>query len=361
MGGVAGEFAKIYSEHLESPPEFFYMSFLTCLGSLIADSAGILSEVRQEPRLYLLLLGESADDRKSTSLMKTIGFFKEAIQDFGVCYGVGSAEGLQKRQHENPKLLLCLDEFKQFVSKCKIESSVLLPCVTTLFESNRYESATKKGSIAIENGRLSILAASTLQTYETIWDTQFTDIGFNNRLFIVPGKGERKHSFPDPIPDYQKIGLKNHLKDILQSLGPRAYLDIASDARAVYHDWYMNQKRSIHSKRLEVYAMRLMILLAVNAGKSEIDLDTVEKALALVNWQHEVRQIFDPIDADNEIARMEEKMRRQLKKGRKTERELRNSTNAQRKGLWLFRTALENLQDAGEVFCGKDKRYEFVD
>ena len=28
--GVAGEFSELYSNYLESPREFFYMTFLTC-------------------------------------------------------------------------------------------------------------------------------------------------------------------------------------------------------------------------------------------------------------------------------------------------------------------------------------------
>jgi hypothetical protein len=230
--------------------------------------------------------------------------------------------------------------------------------VTTLYESNRYESSTKKGSILIDDGHLSMLAASTLQTYETVWNSQFTDIGFNNRLFIVPGKGERKHSFPEEIPGFKKKDLKDNLGEVLKSKGSHLKLGITTDAKTAYNDWYMNQGRSIHSRRLEVYAMRFMILLAVNSRKREIDLDIVKKVLALVNWQHDVRQLYDPIDADNETASMEEKIRRQLQKGAKTDRELFNSTNARRKGHWLFRMALENLKAAQEVIYDKgSKKY----
>jgi hypothetical protein len=91
--------------------------------------------------LYALLLADSADDRKSTAISKTVSFFMESIADLIACWGVGSAEGLQKYlEGHNKKLLLAFDEFMAFVGKCKIESSVLLPCVNTLFESNYYES-----------------------------------------------------------------------------------------------------------------------------------------------------------------------------------------------------------------------------
>ena len=137
ISGAAGEFANLYSQYLEVPRHFFFMSFLTCLGSLVADQLTLASELDPQPRLYTLLLGESGDDRKSTAISKTVNFFQETSAGFPVCWGVGSAEGLQKKLERGKKLVLCLDEFKQFISKCKIDSSVLLPCVNTLFESPR--------------------------------------------------------------------------------------------------------------------------------------------------------------------------------------------------------------------------------
>jgi hypothetical protein len=57
-------------------------------------------------------MGESADDRKSTALKKVIDFFKYAVEEFSVCWGVGSAEGLQKKLDEHGCTLFCFDEFK---------------------------------------------------------------------------------------------------------------------------------------------------------------------------------------------------------------------------------------------------------
>lgn len=42
-------------------------------------------------------MGESATERKSTTLNKAVNHFKSVLgKDFNVCWGVGSAEGLQK-------------------------------------------------------------------------------------------------------------------------------------------------------------------------------------------------------------------------------------------------------------------------
>src|SRR5208283_4127871 len=94
MSGAAGDFAEVYSHHMEPPKHFFYMAYLTCLGNVLTKRLIINSEISPEPRYYIVIIGESADDRKSTAINKTTAFFEEAIPDFSVCNGVGSAEGL---------------------------------------------------------------------------------------------------------------------------------------------------------------------------------------------------------------------------------------------------------------------------
>ena len=347
MTGAAGDFARVFSSYLEPPIHFFYVCFLACLGSFLPVT--LASELLTQPRLFILLLGQSADDRKSTAISKTVDFFQDALTEFRVCFGVGSAEGLQKKLKESPWLLLCLDEFKQFVSKCKIDASVLLPLVNTLFEQNRYEAQTKKYSISLEDVHLSVLAASTTQTHESTWDPSFTDIGFTNRLFIVPGSGDRRFSFPEKIPDVEKHFLQKELAELLKFVGLGLEIGITPEGRELYHEWYLAHDRSIHSKRLDTYALRFMMLLAVNEKKREIDQDIVAKAIRLMDWQLSVRQLHDPIDADGKMAVMEERIRRVLKTGIHSNRDLQKKTHAERAGSWIFQTALKNLVSSSQI------------
>ena len=67
MTGAAGSFAKLYGSTLETPKEFLYMSYLTCLGTVLSRRLTLASEILPQPRLYTILLGQSADERKSSS------------------------------------------------------------------------------------------------------------------------------------------------------------------------------------------------------------------------------------------------------------------------------------------------------
>jgi hypothetical protein len=356
MAGVAGDFAHLYAQYLESPPEFFYFSFLTCLGSFLADRITLASEIRPQPRLYTVLIGESADDRKSTAADKTISFFKETFAEgFNTCFGVGSAEGLQVRltELEPSRLLLFFDEFKSFIGKCRIDASILLPCVNTLFESNRYESRTKTTSISLNDSYLSLLGCTTKQTFESMWTSAFVDIGFNNRLFLVPGSGERKFAMPRQIPRGLRDEVKMKLAQAVMLVGDHREFEITDEARAMFEKWYLGLEQSIHTKRIDTMALRLMLLLAANEGKDVVDAEIVKKAIVLADWQLEVRKELDPIDADNAVAKMEEKIRRQLRKAPLSTRDLKRGVHANRAGTWTYDNAIKNLQKSREVAWDK--------
>ena len=371
MLGHAGFFSNVYSESIEAPQHFLFMAFLTCLGAYFAPYLRVKSELGTQPRLYTVLVGESAIERKSTTLSKVSGEFKAVYPDFSTCWGVGSAEGLlrvlTKEENSVPiverfGVLLIFDEFKSFVSKCRIDNSVLLPIVNTLFEINMYETHTKKQDVFVENAHLSVLAATTKETYERIYNPAFIDIGFPNRVFLVPGHAERRFSIPEKISDEDKRSIHQGLIDIRNFVDRGIEFEITDQAKALYHDWYINAEKSVHSKRLDTYSLRLMQLLALNNMKKVIDAEIIQHAIALCDWQLEVRKIFDPIDADSTIAEMEQRIRRYLKKGKLSDRDLKRHTNAHRTGLWFYKTALTNLREAKEAIYDKSSRsYQLVD
>lgn len=354
MTGAAGYYAEVMSGCLEPPPHFFFMAYLTCLGSLLAGRVTLESELKPQPRLYTIILGESADDRKSTAISKTVEFFPNAVSSFPACFGVGSAEGLQRRLSTDANLLLVYDEFKAFVSKSRVDGSVLLPCVTTLFESNRYESHTKDREVSLTDVNLSLLAASTVDTYERTWDSQFTDIGLNNRLFLVPGAGRRRFAIPGRVPPSEWDTLRREVGNVLRFASTVPELTVTPDARALYESWYLNLEQSIHTKRLDTYAMRFMVLLAVNACRPEVDEETMAAVIDLMNWQLQARRLHDPIDADSTIAKVEEKIRRALRsRGPMTDHNLKRAINYRRVGLWVYQKAMNNLNTAGEIWFDK--------
>jgi hypothetical protein len=145
-------------------------------------------------------------------------------------------------------------------------------------------------------------------------------------------------------------------------VGESLELDVTPEAKEIYHNWYMRLEQTIHAKRLDTYSLRFMMLLAVNSLKHEIDADTVNDAIALCNWQLEVRKMYDPIDAEGKTAQMEESIRRVLKREPLKDYQLKQATGANRAGLWVFESAKKNLERSGEIaWSKKDKKWFYIE
>jgi hypothetical protein len=362
--GGAELYAETYSRYMEAPIESFYFSYLTLLGSILSDRLTLKAETAPQPRFYTVITGESADDRKSTAGTATIKLFKDTFDGgFNLCKGIGSAEGLCKvlEKVEGGKLLLFVDELKSLISKTKIDGSVLLPCLTSLYEDNSYESHTKTSAIELNEAYLSILSCTTTDSFEEIWTSTLSNIGLDNRLLLVRGESERKFAIPQEIPNEKKFIIRRGLKEIVDHVGKFKKLDIEPSAYKIFEDWYLALERSQFSKRLDSLALRLMLILAVNDLKDIVDDETIYKTIEICNWQLKLRKSIMPIAADNITAKLENKIRQKLfENGDITERELRQAVNGDRAGLNYFFNAVSNLKKSNEIEDTPDKRFRIV-
>jgi len=366
MGGAAGEFCKLYGRTFEPAPQFFYMAYLTCLGVAIGDRVTLDTGIGENPRLYTLILGESAKARKSTAARMTVKFFKDTLGDrgFNISKGVGSAEGLQRLFKRGKNLLLTLDEFDSFLSKAGIKNSVLLQTVGSLFHETEYENATRDDHILIEDGHLSLLAASTIETFRGMNNPEFIKIGFDNRLFLVPGSVGEPKALPPRLTSEQNDPLKKHLDKVLEFVGGGILVKIDEFAYAVYVDWYASRGGDLESNRLDTYALRLMTLMALNELSDTITDKIAMQALDLVFWQERMRRIYNPILAENAYAWMEQTIVRLLEeRGPLTRNQLRKFSNADRKGVHFFDRAIKNLDAEGIIILveyPKAMKYQLV-
>lgn len=366
--GVAKDFATLYSQYLESPKGFFYFDFLTYFGSLVAKKITLQSELDTEPRLYVVNIGASADTRKSTALRKTAQFFDRLGDEYkpATLFGVGSAEGIAAELADNPNLMLHFDELKSFVDKAKAEHSVALPMVTSLFERNDYDNRIKSERLSVRNASISLIAACTAETYATLFDQKFIAIGFTNRIWLVHDRTTQRIAVPKMIPEHELSSIRHCVRALLFDIDQRyqqngkrpvAY-PLTPEALALFTEWYETQEQSIFSRRLDTYAHRFMLLLAATTGETVITEHIVATVIALLRYQLDVRRECDPVDAQNSIAAMEEKIRRALSRGAMKSRDLKRKTHYDRVGLWVWNTATENLRKARElIFDSKQDLY----
>jgi hypothetical protein len=368
--GVAADFADTFSTACESPKSYFYLSFLTCLGALVGDRVCLQGATRAPARLYTVLLGPSGISRKSTAIKLTTDFFARNVVGFPVIRGLGSAEGLaktiQKREYTN--CLLVFDELRTFVDKAKIEGSILLSIVNTLFDETRAENHTRGHDIELENVHLSLLSACTLDTFANLFDANFVAIGFPNRLLLVLDESKTSIPVPRDVPPEIEQALAQDLGAILYHL--RAYtpanplvMRLTPEALAIWSEFYATIPRTVTGTRIDSIGLRLAMLMALSAHKSEIDTEVIQAAIEIARWQLAVRDEVMPVEASNAIAALEQRICKKLKsRGPLRERDLRRYVHAERVGLWAFSTALSNLQQAGMVrYEARKKVYAVLD
>lgn len=355
MVGSLGEFARAMATGTEVPEEFYFAAALALTGATCVGSLKLNVNVECEPRFYIVLLGESAGVKKSTALRRVSKFFERIwagaqMTHPVVMWGAGSAEGLARKLNEAPGgVVLMYDEMHAFVQKSKVQASVLLPMVASLFEQTNWDNATKaRNSICLRNAHLSLVGCCTTETYAEMWTSEAIAIGLPNRLFVVAADRKRKVAWPNPRDESVITALEARIIKQLERL-PLA-LDIEPDAKAAWEEWYEGLPSSEHARRLDAIGFRLLAVIALTTDKDCIDLETVETVTKILDYELRVRALTDPVDADDSIARLEEKIRRQLtERGPLSERDLRRYTNARREGLWVFRKAMENLRAAGEI------------
>lgn len=349
--GSLGDLAKELSEGTEASEEFVFVTALGFMGAIVSGSLKLNIGTDSRTNLYITLLGSSADAKKSTALHK-VRTFMEACDvpsklSLKIVNGVGSAEGLAKEFEKSSRILLIYDELRAFMEKTKIQASALLPMVTSLFESGNWSNSTKNQGVEVKNVHLSLVGCCTPETYEQLWNKEAISIGLPNRFVVITGNKKEKVAWPRS-PNKEKLdALRVRIQEQLARL-PKTF-DITEEAKIEWEKWYCNLPHSECAKRLDAIGFRILPILTLIMDKSFVDLEVVKIVTEILDYQFHLRKLIDPIDADTLIARLEEKIRRQLGKGPMTLNDLKRQTNANRSGYWAFNCALENLRKGGEI------------
>ena len=389
--GSLGELARLLAHGTEVSPEFYFVSALTIVGAIASGRLGLNINMDVDPRLYTALVGQSYTGKKSTAQRRTIGFFQSLpplpneqgdaasaltpgetslLDSAGVriSFGVGSAEGLASLLKRSNRVFLGYDELKALIDKAGTQSSVLLPMVTSLFEGTTWSNTTKKTDFLIKDARLSILGCCTLQTYDSMWTREAIAIGFENRLLLVSADRKNKVAWPQPVEGHESllktVGDRIHKQLAKLPLdGSSLRFEITADALEIWEHWYDVLPDSPHARRLDTIGFRLLALLTLTTDKEIVDAEVVDAVVKILDYELQLRRLIDPIDAENSIARVEQKIVRALQAyGALSKRDLRRKVHADREGDWVFTKAVSSLQTSERIIktaAGVGKKVKF--
>jgi hypothetical protein len=358
--GFAKEFVQLYQGKREVPDELLWAAFATYFGSLISPYASLQGFEASEPRLYTAIVGRSGRTKKSTAQNLARDFIKSLYPNtdsqLRIIEGFGSAEGLvsqlEKLSSLSTPAILHLDEINVLAQKTGMDGSVGIAVLNKLFEDHQYEHPLRDKNTQIKNTRLSVVGASTVEDYQKAWSGKHKDTGFLSRILIIPAEPSALRISMPIAPDaqhYQRLqtGVRAYYEELRKN--PRAF-EIEPESMDLWQSFYEQFKDGEEWNRIDAYGFRLMTLQAALTSQKSITREVMEDVIKLSIFEAESRVMVSPVIAENQLAMMEQLIRRQLDSGvTLTRRELQRKTNADRYGITHFRTALANLENAEEI------------
>jgi len=370
--GLGREFAELYAENFEAPRVFWYHSFLSHFGAWISKNAMMAGSLDTSPKLNSILIGTSGWTRKSTALKQTGRFFDAYYRDFYtsqfpaedarrhagtllVELGSGSAEALARKwagRYVDRPILMRLDELSSLMAKARGEGQQLLQFIASVLEHGEFSNSTLNYAVEVKDIELSLLAACTTGTFQTVFNSRELAIGMLNRMWLVPGQSDRNRivevpNLGDISPLVQRVGARiQSIRDTAASEpGGRLRFELTREARALWTDWYRTFRRSAGESdllaRVDSHAMGLAVLLAatmpegapvVRSMSTPISVQVMEAVLQMVEWQAAARTAFQPTASESGSAALEGRVRAVL---------------GRRPGEWMVHSMVYKLSHAG--------------
>ncbi len=355
--GYAREFVELYRPIREVPAHFLGMPYWTLIGNAISPYVRFSG---CQPRLYTVTVAPSAS-KKSAGNDIGQDFFAEALAERQDVVGFGSAEGLLGALEKKPKTptVIFLDEFATLAKKTAIQGSAGIDPLNKLFERNDYDHQLSKRHISVKDAYLSILGATTPETFQEAWTGQHEDAGFFSRLFIAASDTPpRQHSVLDDADPARRQALIERTRELVDKLKAESAegtkpIELRFDpaARESWDGFYQSFGQDAEWRRIDTIGWRLLTIQTILKQERSISRETVREVVSVLEYEVAIRRLVQPIVADNAWAKMEEKIRRFLPTdgGWISDRDLQSKTNASRTGIKAYKWAVDNLLDNGEM------------
>lgn len=314
-----------------------------------------------KPSFYLVIIGEKGRANKSSSIKDGMRFLEYAsiLQMYSkeiknadgkvVVWEAGSPEGLgTDMQRTNCKnAVLFYDELSALVSKARIEGSGLSSALLKLYESANFSNSIKSKkdafSVAPDSYCASLITATTDKKF-TEWWSQLAgeDTGLDDRFtFILQ---------PEKLPDTKIQQVVSYHE---AALNTRKLIDAAVNQKTFQ---FFDQTPFIealkkYGTRAEIRAEKWALYFAVDMGLKEIDEDCVERGIAMVRYEDEVKKYVMTFEAKTLESSIQQGIIRLLKKNRGVmkQRDVEKNMNSGRFGTSVWEKSFNGLVNSGYI------------
>ena len=284
-----------YSSEYESPTSFWRWSAYALIAAILRDSCWYPHGISKTyPNIYVILLAESAEYRKSGPfpLVSTLvnelkntkmiegrasvqGIIEELSQDVGAKNGAAPIRG--------GSCIIIADELAAFF----VNDPQLIPLITTMYDFKiKYPYKLRTNSIEVKNLCLTMLAASNSTFLQQVYTVAAKYGGLLGRtLMIKPDETRPPNDLLSvDLSKYDLSELKNQLIEIRNLKGP---FTATEEAKYLYRDWYHDLYKSYKkfpdstgvTQRLHSNALKVAMLISASKCTLTIDLNSMSTAI----------------------------------------------------------------------------------
>ena len=258
----------------DSPLCYHLGAALSLLSATMPTLAGANYAGTLRGNSFIMAVGRSGEDRKSTAVNIAVDILSEAKPEL-LGPTPGSTEGLTDSLAKKSTQLVVYSELGEFLSKTSQQggyAEALKTAYTNLYDCQPASRITRKLNIAIQNPRLSILAACARPYLEHHTGPEDWTGGFLRRWLLFYGRRERLIEHPDKnFPNRAAFVKWLTARADLPTVGWCEGLD--PEAAALWSPWF----RDINERSLPVsivgirasvpaFAMKIALLLGWDFG-----------------------------------------------------------------------------------------------
>jgi hypothetical protein len=342
--------------------EFMFMPAFALLLNYIGTKVNIYMK-NVIPSVFMVIIGKRGETMKSASVQDAIQYFNfmgvcehagpgtKTAEGKSLVWTAGSPEGLgidvQRTNCKN--IVLAYDELSMLVNKAGIDSSGLVSALLGLYESAKFQNKIKSGkeSYSVDPGTYcaTLIACCTDKNFLPNWSKLAGDsTGLDDRFFFL----FQPETFKKPTPQ-----IAVNVKD--GALETRKLIDAAvkqgtfriTDDSPLAHKMANRDIDNREGIRVEKFALGF----AVDMGKTEIDEECIERALALVKYEKDVKAYLAPFEASTVEGAIQMELITFLKKGNgvQTMRDINRSMHPERMGSSLWTRSYSGLVQLGYI------------
>jgi hypothetical protein len=320
LHGLAGDIVRAVGPHTEADPAAMLISLLVGFGNLVGDGPHFAVEfVKHAPRLFAVLVGETAKARKGQSWATPHKLLTQADPTWEgrVKQGLSSGEGLiyqvrdqrtesqpVKKQGEvkyyqdvvidqgveDKRLLVIEQEFSQALKVMSREGNILSVTIRDAWDGRKLSPLTKSFPIEATRAHISILGHITKEELlRHLTETEQAD-GFANRFLWLSVRRSKLLPDPEPMSETALSPFVERLESARQLAADMGEMRRDSEAKALWHKVYPQLAEGrpgllgAITGRAEAQTMRLALVYALLDCSPEIRVEHLRAGLAL--WRY---------------------------------------------------------------------------